>query len=84
MGTSAPGGVGGTAGYPVGYHAGTIVKFRVDSRYKGGRFLGKADGSIEAMLKKASADTLDFDTVKGTEITAIVENFQGGRLVLKL
>ena len=81
---AASAGVGGVTGCPVGYHPGTVVKFRIDSRYKGGRFLGVVDGSIEAMLKKASADTLDFDTVKGTEITAMVENFQGGRLVLKL
>ena len=78
------GGAGGAVRYPVGYGVGTVVRFRIDARYKGGRFLGKVDGSIEALLKKASADTLDFDSVQGTEITATVENFQGGRLVLRL
>ncbi len=65
------------------YPMGSMVHFRVDSQNKG-RMLGVVDGVHPALLKKSCAQTLDFEAVKGIEIVAVVENFQNGKLVLKL
>ncbi len=63
---------------------GKEVKFQIKEKNANGTYRGTVDGKYEGSLPKKYAENMNFATVKGTEISAIADNIQDGKYVLKI